>query len=211
MSEIQHFTQKGLETLFPKEKPYLVRDSELKGLGIKVYPTGNKTFFLDVLMVRKHDRFKVGFWPDLNVAMVREKARKMRTDLAQGKNPKAEKKEGITVGEFFLVYMERHGSLKKSSGNDRHSFEKYLKQWGNQILSGITRSKVEALHKTIGKEMPVQATGSWPFSPPCSRRRSSGATIRGRIPAGGSRDSGRSAGTAFFPGKNCPGSSRLWT
>ncbi|MHB1934816.1 MAG: tyrosine-type recombinase/integrase [Leptospirillum sp.] len=157
MAKTQHFTQKGLETLLPKDKPYLVRDDEVPGLVVKVYPTGRKTFFLDVLTDGKHDMFKLGVWPDLNVAQVREKARKMRGDLAQGKNPKAEKKEGITLGEFFLVYMERHGSLKKSSGNDRHSFEKYLKQWGNQILSGITRSKIEALHKTIGKEMPVQA------------------------------------------------------
>ena len=101
--------------------------------------------------------FKLGVWPDLNVAQVREKAKKTRADLAMGKNPKAEKKEGVTLGELFSVYMERHGSAKKSSGNDRHSFEKYLKPWANDRLVDITRAKVEALHRNIGKEMPVQA------------------------------------------------------
>ena len=157
MAETQHFTQKGLEILLPQEKPYLVRDDEVKGLVVKVYPTGNKTFFLDVLVDRKHDMFKIGVWPDLNVAMVREKAKKMRADLAQGKNPKAEKKEGITLGEFFLVYMERHGSEKKSASKDRSHFERLLKSWQNYRLVDITRSKVEALHKTLGKETPVQA------------------------------------------------------
>ncbi|MHB1934590.1 MAG: tyrosine-type recombinase/integrase [Leptospirillum sp.] len=157
MAETQHFTQKVLETLLPKEKPYLVRDSEVKGLVVKVYPTGTKTFFLNVRVGRSVDMFKVGVWPDLNVAMVREKARKMRTDLAQGKNPKAEKKEGITVGEFFLVYMERHGDNHKSAGKNRSLFARLVKPWENYRLTDITRAKVDILHRTIGKETPTQA------------------------------------------------------
>lgn len=157
MAEIQHFTQKGLENLLPRDKPYIVRDDEIRGLVVKVYPTGSRTFFLNVKVGLTSEMFKLGIWPDLNVAMVREKAKKMRADLAMGKNPKDEKKEGVTLGELFSVYMERHGSAKKSSGNDRHSFEKYLKPWANYRLVDITRAKVEGLHKNIGKETPVQA------------------------------------------------------
>ena len=157
MAEIQHFTQKGLENLLPRDKPYIVRDDEIRGLVVKVYPTGARTFFLNVKVGLTSEMFKLGIWPDLNVAMVREKAKKMRADLAMGKNPKDEKKEGVTLGELFSVYMERHGSAKKSSGNDRHSFEKYLKPWANYRLVDITRAKVEGLHKNIGKETPVQA------------------------------------------------------
>jgi len=157
MAEIQHFTQKGLETLLPEGKPYIVRDDEVTGLVVKVYPSGRKTFFLNVRTGRTVDMFKIGIWPDLNVAQVREKAKKMRADLAQGVNPKSERKEGVTIGELFLAYMERHGSAKKSSGNDRHSYERYLKPWGHYRLVDVTRSKVEALHKTIGKETPTQA------------------------------------------------------
>ncbi|MHB1927495.1 MAG: tyrosine-type recombinase/integrase [Leptospirillum sp.] len=157
MAKTQHFTQKGLETLLPKDKPYLVRDDEVPGLVVKVYSTGRKTFFLDVLTDGKHDMFKLGVWPDLNVAMVREKAKQMRADLAQGKNPKAEKKEGITVGEFFLVYMDRHGGGHRSAAKNRSRFDRLIKQWENQRLVDITRSKVESLHKAIGKETPTQA------------------------------------------------------
>ena len=157
MAETQHFTKKSLETLLPKDRPYIVRDDETPGLIVKVYSSGRKTFFLDVLVEKRHDMFKLGIWPDLNVAQVREKAKKMRADLAMGKNPKAEKKAGVTLGELFSVYMERHGSAKKSSGNDRHSFGKYLKPWANYRLVDITRAKVEALHRNIGKETPVQA------------------------------------------------------
>lgn len=157
MAEIQHFTQKSVESLPPKDRPYIVRDDETPGLVVKVYSTGRKTFFLDVLVEKRHDMFKLGVWPDLNVSMVREKAKKMRADLAQGKNPKAEKREGVTLGEFFPVYMERHGLAKKSSGNDRHSYEKYLKPWANYRLADVTRGKLEALHRSIGKDKPVQA------------------------------------------------------
>jgi len=157
MAEIQHFTQKGLETLLPEGKPYIVRDDEVTGLVVKVYPSGRKTFFLNVRTGRTVDMFKIGIWPDLNVAQVREKARKMRADLAQGKNPKAEKKEGIAFGEFFLVYMERHGNGKKSAREYQSLYRQHLEQWKHHPLSGMTRNKIEALHKSVGKETPVRA------------------------------------------------------
>ena len=157
MAETQHFTQKGLESLLPKDRPYIVRDDETPGLIVKIYSSGRKTFFLDVLVEKRHDMFKLGIWPDLNVAMVREKAQKMRADLAQGKNPKAERKEGVTLGEFFEVYMERHGNGKKSAAKERSRFVRLVKSWEHFKLKEITRSKVEALHRNIGKETPVQA------------------------------------------------------
>ena len=152
-----HLTQRVLESLSLEEKPYLVRDDEIKGLVVKVYPSGTKTFFLNVRIGLTVDMFKIGQWPDLNVAQVREKASKMRSDLAQGKNPKTAKKEGITLGEFFEVYMTRHGSEHKSSGKNRSLFVRLAKQWENYRLVDITRVKVEALHRNIGKETPIQA------------------------------------------------------
>ena len=117
--DIHHFTQKSLETLLPKDRPYIVRDDETPGLIVKVYPTGRKTFFLDSLAEKRHDMFKLGVWPDLNVAQVREKAKKTRADLAMGKNPKAEKKEGVTLGELFLFTWrgtDRPRSLRGTTG-----------------------------------------------------------------------------------------------
>ena len=157
MAGTQHFTQKWLETLLPEVKPYLVRDDEIKGLVVKVYPTGTKTFFLNVRVGLTVDMFKIGQWPDLNVAQAREKAGKMWGDLAQGKNPKAAKKEGIAFGEFFQVYMDRHGATHKSASKNRSLFARLAKQWENYRLADITREKVEALHRNIGKETPVQA------------------------------------------------------
>ena len=157
MAEIRHFTQKGVESLLPKDKPYIVRDDEITGLVVKVYPTGLKTFFLNVRVGRTVDMFKLGIWPDLNVAQVREKAKKMRGDLAQGKNPKAEKKEGIALGEFFEVYMDRHGNEKKSAKEYRSLYRQHLEQWKNYPLQGITRHKIESLHRKAGQETPVRA------------------------------------------------------
>ena len=154
---VVHLTQKVLESLIPEKKPYVVRDDEIKGLVVKVYPTGTKTFFLNVRVGLTVDMFKIGQWPDLNVAQAREKAGKMRADLAQGKNPKTQKKEGITLGEFFSVYMDRHGSEKKSAAKDLSQFERLLKPWSHRKLSTITRSQVEALHKEMGKTTPAQS------------------------------------------------------
>ena len=48
--DIHHFTKKSLETFLPRDKPYIVRDDEVPGLVVKVFPSGRKTFFLDVLV-----------------------------------------------------------------------------------------------------------------------------------------------------------------
>ena len=48
--DIHHFTKKSLETLLPRDKPYIVRDDEVPGLVVKVFPSGRKIFFLDVLV-----------------------------------------------------------------------------------------------------------------------------------------------------------------
>ena len=154
---VVHLTQKVLESLSPKEKPHIVRDDEIKGLIVKIYPTGTMTFFLNVRVGRTVDMFKIGQWPDLNVAKAREKARKMRGDLAQGKNPKAEKREGITLGEFFEVYMNRHGNEKKSAKEYRSLYRQHLEPWKNYPLQGITRHKIESLHRKAGQETPVRA------------------------------------------------------
>ena len=155
--DIHHFTKKSLETLLPRDKPYIVRDDEVPGLVVKVFPTGRKTFFLDVLVEKRHDMFKLGVWPDLNVAMVREKAKKTRADLAMGKNPKTQKKEGVTLGEFFEVYMERHGNEKKSAKEYRSLYRQHLEAWKNFKLQEITRHKIEALHRKAGKKTPIRA------------------------------------------------------
>ena len=157
MADKQHFTQKSIETLIPKDKPYLVRDDEDKGLVVKVYPSGSKTFFLDVLIAGKHDMFKLGVWPEMNVAIARRDVKKMKSDVAQGKNPKAEKKEGITVGAFFIIYMERHGAKYKTAAKDQSRFSRLVQPWEHYRLVEITRSKVEALHKSIGERTPTQA------------------------------------------------------
>lgn len=155
--EVIHFTQKTIEGLSPKEKPYIVRDDENKGLILKIYPSGTKTFFLDVLVERKHEMFKLGTWPDMNIATVREKILATRASLVQGKNPKVEKKEGISLGEFFKIYMKRHGEDKKSFRKDRARFDLHLKAWELFRLQDVNRSKIESLHREIGNKTPVQA------------------------------------------------------
>ena len=56
-------TKDVLESLSPEGKPYLVRDDKIKGLVVKVYPTGTKTFFLNVRVGLTVDMFKIGQWP----------------------------------------------------------------------------------------------------------------------------------------------------
>ena len=73
------------------------------------------------------------------------------------KNVLAEKKEGVTLGEFFEVYMERHGNEKKSAKEYRSLYRQHLEAWKNFKLQEVTRHKIEALHRKAGEKTPIRA------------------------------------------------------
>jgi integrase len=157
-----NFTVRALEKLESQEKRYSVFDSDTRGLGIAVYPSGQKTFFHLRKVQGWPRRTTLGSFPDLSVEIARGKASELNGKLAkwqaddfEGPSPLKPRAKIPTLGEVLLDYTEKH--LKPNSKNGESAvkyanwqFDCYLAPWRNRPVSTITRADIKTKHSEIG-------------------------------------------------------------
>lgn len=159
-----NFTVKGLERLASREKRYNVFDSETRGLGLAVYPSGQKTFFHLKKVQGWPRRTTLGKFPDLSIEAARGKASELNGKLSKwrlndyaGQDPLERPTKVATLGEVLTHYVEHH--LKGNAKNSAHAvkyanwqFDTYLASFRNRPLGTIRRDHVHELHGTITTE-----------------------------------------------------------
>ena len=67
-------TNRVLECLIPRSKPYFIRDSQLRGFGIKVNPSGSIKFVAETKCNGRSSRKTIGEYPLLDLAYARREA-----------------------------------------------------------------------------------------------------------------------------------------
>src|SRR5580692_6102797 len=122
------FTKRLLEKLPTKDKRYAVFDSDTNGLGLAVYPSGQKTFFHLKKVQGWPQRTTIGPFPDLSVEAARGKASLFNSELSrwqmdgyEGQNPIERPKKVSTLGEVLVHYVEHH--LKSDAKNPDHAIK----------------------------------------------------------------------------------------
>lgn len=159
-----NFTVKGLERLGAAEKRYNVFDSETRGLGLAVYPSGQKTFFHLKKVQGWPRRTTLGVFPDLSIEAARGKAGELNGKLSKwrlndyaGQDPLQRPAKASTLGEVLKHYVEHH--LKGNAKNPSHAvkyanwqFDTYLASLRNRPLGTIRRDQVHELHDRIAAE-----------------------------------------------------------
>ncbi|MCK5364641.1 MAG: site-specific integrase, partial [Gammaproteobacteria bacterium] len=154
---ILNFTKKALDTLpLPAAgKRAFYRDSAIPGLGIRVTSKGVKTFIVYRKVDGKPQRTTLGRYPATKIAQARKKAEQINGQIADGKNPNAEKRrarEEPTLGELYARYRDDylipHG--KRTALAETH-YQLHLKRWKGKKLSEIAPADVKALHARIGR------------------------------------------------------------
>lgn len=86
-------TKRVVEALKPREKPYAVRDSEIKGFMLRVRPNGHMTWFLDYRNeAGRRLTYKIGNYPGLQPEGARVLAKEAAGKVAGRIDVQAEKK-----------------------------------------------------------------------------------------------------------------------
>jgi len=144
------FTKSYLEALKPQEKLFEVWDTEIKGLGCMVHPTGKKTYYFiyrDNKVTRKQ-RLKVGVHGHITCDIAREIVRGWMGDLARGINPKERHKrelengkQYITVEAFLNLFVEKY----KKVHNKPSTIKKDVERINSAIIPFLGRVKVSAV------------------------------------------------------------------
>ncbi len=140
-------------------------DSDVTGLGVRLYPTGKKSFVLSY-------RLKTGSKPKrlivlgpvgvITVDQARSIARLKLAEVIQGGDPVGDRGNALSTGSFgdyFAYYLEWHAKPhKKSWHEDYRRFHLHVpKKWLARSPVEITREEVRALHVRLGARSPYEA------------------------------------------------------
>lgn len=149
-----------------RHSQYVIWDTELQGLGLRITPAGTKTFVVFYRTQAGRKRLsKLDRYPRMTLAQARREARRQLGSVASGGDPlkerrdqRAERRAAITFAELCDIYMRRHGSKKKSARDDLRRTEKTLKPaLGTLVPSEIDRKDVAQLYHRIGETAPTEA------------------------------------------------------
>ena len=102
----------------PKDKNYIVWDTEIKGFGCQILQSGSKktyVFYYWSPLTKKKGYVKIGCHGNITVDFARNAAKKLASAVASGLDPKKEKeeqqvkeKQSILFSEFFEAFKNKH-------------------------------------------------------------------------------------------------------
>ncbi|MHA7826182.1 MAG: tyrosine-type recombinase/integrase [Roseovarius sp.] len=156
-------TKRSVEALEIAEKDYPVWDAELPGFGVRVYPSGRKTYILQYRVGRRTRRTTIGRHGVLTAEEARKEARRLLGSVAYGDDPSAEKqakRRAPTVAglcdRFLDEYVDQH--CKPTTARDYRSIiRRFIRpRLGPLQIAEVTRADVVAFHHAL-RETPYQA------------------------------------------------------
>lgn len=165
-----------IDKLTPQEKDYFVWDDSLPGFGLRVWPSGRKTYVVQYRSAGKTRRLKLGNHGPLTVEQARKEARATLGEVARGGDPQQERKtrrKSLTVAELCDDYWRaceagliagKGGQPKKASTmlNDRGRIDRHIKPLlGNRLVFDLTRRDIVAFMNDVmtGKTATVGLSG----------------------------------------------------
>ena len=139
-------------------------DDEVKGFGLRIYPSGIKSF---TLRYAKRGGTKgtivLGRYGELTLHEAREKARKIKVEVREGKDPLAIRqgeKVAPTMAQLADRYMDEHARVKKkprSAKADDDLLRMYVRPaLGRKKVHEVTRNDIARLHHGL-RGKPYQA------------------------------------------------------
>lgn len=156
-------TKRAVEGLAVEAKEYLVWDRDMRGFGLRVYPSGKKTYLVQYRAGRRTRRITIGQHGVLTAEEARTRAKQLLGDVARGSDPSAErqaKRRAPTVAglcdRFLEEYVDQH--CKPTTARDYHSvIRRFIRpKLGPIPIAEVTRADVVAFHHGL-RETPYQA------------------------------------------------------
>lgn len=142
----------------PKERPYEIWDTELKGFILRVQPSGVKTFLIEY---SRHKRISIGQATAISAAMARDEAKEKVADFIKGNDPLEAKKAAKAhtletyLNDRYKPWAESH---LRHSGEAMRKLASWYPSCGKAKLPEITSWTVEKQISAWKKEGTSPAT-----------------------------------------------------
>lgn len=152
-------TMKRIRAAKPEAGERLVLwDDDVRGLGLRVYPTGRKSFVLKYRDGTGAQRLAtLGDFGPYTLDQARDRARVMIREAEEGADPMAVRraaKAAPTFGDLVEAYKTRHAPTKRTGAEDMRRITKHLGGWLSRKLSSFNREDVAQLVERIARTPP---------------------------------------------------------
>ena len=151
-------TKRTVDSLQPSEKPWIAWDDRLTGFGLRVQPSGTKSFLVNYRAngggrFSRNRRLVIGRFGRMTAEQARRQAQALLGRVAAGEDPAVERAQarGLpTLGEAFEEYLSANPNRAESTDNRyRQNLRVNLSDWVNRPLDAIARRDVEARFNRI--------------------------------------------------------------
>lgn len=170
-SRTARLTKRVVEGASLEAERYTIWDSDLRGFGVRVSPTGRKTYIARYRVgggrsgtLRQH---VVGQHGHLTPDEARALAKKVLGGAATGLDPQGEraaKRAEMTVSELCDLYLEEGVTTKKASTLyiDRLRIARHIKPMlGSRRISTVTRADIEKFLRDVAEGKIPDTDSAW--------------------------------------------------
>ncbi|HKF62279.1 MAG TPA: integrase arm-type DNA-binding domain-containing protein, partial [Dongiaceae bacterium] len=146
-------TDKGIVALKPRPDRYEVWEDGRTGFGLRVAPSGRKSWLFMYRFAGLARRMTLGTYPGVGLATARVAFAEAKRKLDHGEDPgalaRAEKRaerDASTVGELIDEYLARSAKNLRSRSEVKRILERDVRAaWGHRKVKSIKRRDVVLL------------------------------------------------------------------
>jgi integrase len=156
---IAHLTKTAVDAAAPKAKPFTIWDDELKGFGLRVAPSGVKTYVARYRAgggrAGEIRAFTLGRHGTLTTAQARTSAVKILAGATLNHDPQADRsrmRADITVTQLCDLYVAEGCGLKKAAtlATDKSRIEGHIKPLlGAKRVQSVTQADIERFQADV--------------------------------------------------------------
>jgi integrase len=137
-------------------------DDLLPGFGVRIYPSGRKTFVISYRQGARKRLMTLGVYGVLTLEQARDRARAKLVAVTDGADPLEEKQRaarGQTLKDLAEAYLERYAKQHKKTWRDDEARIRtvLLPRWGSWQLTALKRADIVELHAHLGVKHPYAA------------------------------------------------------
>lgn len=152
-------TKRVVDAAAPGDKPRFTWDSELRGFGLLVMPSGTRSYVVQYRNAAgRSRRFTIGRSPPLTPDQARDEARALLVQVSKGGDPVEQRKDSRaapSVGDLFDQYLREHvdrHNAASTAAEVRRLVEKRIKpKLGHLQVHQVTSRDVARLHAGLVK------------------------------------------------------------
>jgi len=142
------FAPAWVEALKPGPVPVEWRDTETRGLSLRVEASGKKSWWVRYSYAGRERRFRIGAFPEVKLAKARDTAEKRRGEASLGTDPQWER-EKFRIGDTVEAALEawlKSAEAKAWRPRTRPTFESHIKLRIRPMLGPLKLAEVQRAH-----------------------------------------------------------------